>query len=45
VTGASELEWSYGVGLRPGAAECGAFLAGAPRFSIDALEVWQIITQ
>ena len=40
---ASELERSYGAGLR--ADEAQTLLAGAPTFAIDALELWAVLPQ
>lgn len=40
----SELEASYGMGLRPGSADAGTLLAGAPHFAADVVEVWAVGT-
>ena len=37
----SELEHSYGVGLR--ADEARTILAGAPEFTVDVLELWAVV--
>lgn len=39
----SELEQSYGIGLRPGSEEARTFLAGQERFALDALEVYLVV--
>jgi hypothetical protein len=38
----SELETSYGIGLKPGSVECKTFLAGAPTFTPDIIEIWAV---
>jgi hypothetical protein len=40
--GSSELECSYGIGLRPGSADARAFLAGAGSFRPEAVEIWAV---
>ena len=37
---ASELEHTFGIGLEPGSDGSQKFLAGAPRFRADCVEVW-----
>jgi hypothetical protein len=39
---ASELEYSYGVGLKPGSADTKGLLAGAPVFKADAVEIYAV---
>jgi hypothetical protein len=45
--GSSELEFSYGVGLKaaPQSQESKTFLAGSPIFTIEALEIWAITSR
>jgi hypothetical protein len=38
----SELEFSYGLGLKPGGEEAKTLLAGAPVFRADAVEVYAV---
>lgn len=38
----SELESSYGIGLKPGSVEAKTFLAGAHEFNVDEIEVWHV---
>jgi hypothetical protein len=38
----SEVEASYGIGLRPGSAEARSMLAGAPEFKCAVVELWSI---
>lgn len=38
----SELEFSYGLGLRPGSAEARSFLAGTPSFTPEVVEIWAV---
>ena len=42
ITGYSELEGCYGLGLPRGSAEASAILAGSGSFEIDDLELWYI---
>ena len=38
----TELEASYGIGLRPGSAEGRTLLAGAPTFAAEVVEIWAV---
>lgn len=38
----SMLEYSYGIGLRPGSEEARTFLAGVASFKPDAVELWAV---
>ena len=38
----SELETSYGIGLKPGSIEACTLLAGAREFTVDAIEMWAV---
>jgi len=37
---ASTIEHTFGIGLEPGSEAAQNFLAGAPRFKADIVEVW-----
>lgn len=43
--GSSELECSYGIGLKPSSAESKSFLAGSSVFAIEAIEIWGITSR
>lgn len=41
----SEVEASYGIGLRPGSAEARSLLAGAPEFVPEIIEIWAVASE
>lgn len=38
----SQLEFSYGVGLKIDSPDTKSFLAGAPNFAVDDIEIWAV---